>query len=487
MGLLRRLLARCPACPEAMVNDQVAAQSVRPPSEEAIEQMSLAELNRLIDIEHRSLPQTVTIGFLAAIYRRAMEIAYHSHGTPNEDRTHAAIIARAMREGMLKGGQNEDLSPLRAAIAATEHRAKATGYGTLHWLLEERQVSPQKTIEFIMQPEHAHLLGGMLDTLKPDVRAGMRDGLVAELLRNRRVRNGDSVVFIAHGLAIANEPATVALFSAAELAALRNAHKDYGTARSVLSDLRFLPTQSSARGFDPQPPIALLAECVGLELHAEWWHAKEREPALPDFLSCSKEPWKTAFTTTSWLLCCHLALATVEQAYGAAAERALTSVLGEGLEKYNFAKTSEFSWVENWSEGIELLRDFSAIEKSAEEQSQNVDAALLLSQLKLFLGDHPQIPEAERDAFSSWFGTASRFLNQTRVRFLGGLRFSLRGLAEGYGLLGPNSSLDAIEVMNKGFENKGPALWEDVVLSPPFDYGGGSASPPFPQSLSSSS
>jgi len=177
----------------------------------------------------------VTVGFLGAMYRRAMEIAYHSHGTSTEERNLAAIIAKATREGMLSAGQNEDISPLKAAIEATEYRAKATGFGTLLWLLEEHQLPPEKTIEFIMQPEHAHLLGGMLDTLKPDVRARMRDSLVAELLRARRVRNGDSAVFFAHGLAAANEPATLALFSPAELVALRNAHRDYTTARAVLS------------------------------------------------------------------------------------------------------------------------------------------------------------------------------------------------------------------------------------------------------------
>ena len=473
MGLFGKIFSRQPKCSLPIGGDGTGAETAVLPSEEAIERMSLAELSSLMDGKYKTPPKTVTVGFLGAIYRRAMEIAYHSHGTSNEDRTHAAIIARATREGMLDAGQNHDgISALKAAIEATGYRAKATGYGTLHWLLEEHQVPREKTIEFIMRPEHAHLLGGMLDTLKPDARAGMRDGLVAELLPTRRVRNGDSVVFIAHGLAVANEPATVALFSPSELAALRSAPKNYTAARTVLSDLRLLPAQSSARGFAPQPPIALLADCVGLELHAEWWHAKEREPTLPDFLSSSKEPWKTAFTITTWLLCCRLALATVKQAYGSEAESALTSALGEGLEKNKFGKSSEFSWVENWSEAIEFLRDFSTLERSAEEQSQNVDAALLLSQLKLFLGDPPQLPEAERDAFSAWFGTASGLLNQTRVRFLGGLRFSLRGLAEGCRLLGPDASLDASEVMNEGLKNRDPSLWEDVVLCPPSDHCG---------------
>jgi len=88
--------------------------------------MSLTELQSLIDPEGTTLPKTVTVGFLGAMYRRAMEIAYHSHGTSTEERNLAAIIAKATREGMLSAGQNEDISPLKAAIEATEYRAKAT-------------------------------------------------------------------------------------------------------------------------------------------------------------------------------------------------------------------------------------------------------------------------------------------------------------------------------------------------------------------------
>ena len=254
MRFLGKLFSKHPESLVVTNDKQFTGKPGALPSEEAIEQMSPAELQSLIDPDGRTLPKTVTVCFLGAIYRRAMEIAYHSHGTSTEERNLAAIIAKATRESMLSGGQNEDISSLKAAIEVTEYRAKATGHGTLHWLLEEHQLPPEKTIEFIMKPEHAHLLGGMLDTLKPDARAGMRDGLVAELLRSRRVRNGDSAVFIAHGLAAANEPATLAFFSPAELAALRNAHRDYITARTVLSNLRLLPARPSARGFDPQPP-----------------------------------------------------------------------------------------------------------------------------------------------------------------------------------------------------------------------------------------
>ena len=169
MGLLWKLLSRRASSPVPSPGCVTAPQGAILPSEDAIERMSLTELKNLIDPEGRTFPETVTVGFLGAIYRRAMEIAYHSHGTPNEDRTQAAIIAKATREAMLGAGRNEDTSPLKAAIEATEHRAKATGYGTLHWLLEEEKVPPEKTIEFIMRPEHAHLLGGMLDTLKPGV------------------------------------------------------------------------------------------------------------------------------------------------------------------------------------------------------------------------------------------------------------------------------------------------------------------------------
>ncbi len=55
----------------------------------------------------------------------------------------------------------------------------------------------------------------------------MRPGLIAELLRTRRVNNSHNLVFVTHGLAVVYEPALLALFSPAELGVLRNAHRDY--------------------------------------------------------------------------------------------------------------------------------------------------------------------------------------------------------------------------------------------------------------------
>ena len=227
------------------------------PSEDAIGQMPLSDLVRLVDPTHRTLPDRITVGFLGAIYRRAMEIAYHNHGTPNDDRTQAAIIAKAVRETLLTG-ETECPPPIRAAIDATEHHAKAFGYGTLPWLLEEHEVPTAEAIQFIMRPEHGHLLSGLLDTLKPDGRARMRPGLIAELLRTRRVNNSHNLVFVTHGLAVVYEPALLALFSPAELGVLRNAHRDYGAARTILAELGLLPVYSSARNLSPSRRDPLL-------------------------------------------------------------------------------------------------------------------------------------------------------------------------------------------------------------------------------------
>lgn len=465
MRLLSKLLPKHSA-PSVAANHQAAAHSFTLPSEEAIAQMSLAELDRLIDVEHRSLPSTVPLGFLAAIYRRAMEIAYHSHGTSNEDRALATIIAKATRQGMLNAAETESSAPLRTAIEATERNARAFGYGTLLWLLEEHKVPSEKAIEFIMRPEHAHLLGGMLDTLKPDVRAGMRDGLIAELFYTRRIRNGDSAVFIAHGLAAAYEPATVALFNPTELSALRNAHREYGRARAVLADLGLLPAQSSARGFEPQPPRFLLAECVALELHDVWWNLGDSELPLGAFLSDTDCKWLTSFTAARLLLCCHLALVTIGAIYGSEARRSLEVDLPEGLKKFDLGKIPEF----NWPEEIQLAMSVSDLEKSAKAQSINVDAAILDSQIRRMFGKSSENCKTEEDSSSVWFSKGIGFLTRTRVRFLSSLRSSLRALSEGTRLLNPNSSLDAIEVMKIGLENRHPPLWEDAALCPPFDY-----------------
>jgi hypothetical protein len=425
------------------------------PSEDAIEQMPFADLVRLVDVEHRTLPEKITIGFLGAIYRRAMEIAYHGHGTSDDDRTHAALIAKAIRESLLNGGESECPPPLRAAIEATEYRAKATGYGTLHWLLAEHDVPPAETIQFVIRPEHAHLLGGLLNVLKPNVRAAMRPGLIGELLRTRRASNGHSLVSVAHGLAVAYEPATLALFNAEELGTLRNAHRNYGGARTILAELGLLPVQSSARSFQPQPPQSLIAECVALELLGEWSNEKESEPMLTRFLSDIDDRWQDAFTSARFILCCHLAFTTIDAIYGNVALEALKADLPYSWEKLtlNWDKTAE-----------EFITQTALVEKSAEKLSKSVDAVILGLVL-----DAPSEPVNESDLASTRFSDALVFLSRTRVRFLSALRFALRGLSEGYLVAGRNNSLSGIDIMKKGIENIHPSLWEDVAFCAPFD------------------
>lgn len=210
---------------------------------------------------------------------------------------------------------------------------------------------------------------------------------------------------------------------------------------------------------------------------------RNANPHFPDFLSCSKEPWRSAFVTTGWLLCCHLALVTIGAVYGTEARKAVSIALPEGLERFTTREIPEFSW----AQGMEFVEEVSSLENWAEEQSQNADAVLLHHQLKLFLGEPVGVPEAQREAFSVWFAKAVELLTQMRVRFLGQLRFSMRALSEGCRLLGPNSLGGAIDLTNKGIENKDPGLWEDAVLAPPFDHDGSCASPPLRQSPSSSS
>jgi hypothetical protein len=87
MSLFGKLLGRQRTLLSPTTGCGTLETSITLPSEDIIEQMPFADLVRLVDVEHRALPQTVTVGFLGAIYRRAMEIAYHSHGTSNDDRT----------------------------------------------------------------------------------------------------------------------------------------------------------------------------------------------------------------------------------------------------------------------------------------------------------------------------------------------------------------------------------------------------------------
>jgi hypothetical protein len=419
------------------------------PSEEAIGQMSLGELHALVDPEHRVLPDQVTVGFLSAIYRRAMEIACHSHGTANDDRTQAAIIAKVIREQLLKGG--ECPAELRAAIDATERNARQFGYGTLPWLLEEHKLPANQSIQFTMRSENAHLVGGLLDTLKPDVRAGLRPALIAELLRSRRVANSDSLVFVAHGLAVAHEPATLALFNQAELAALRNAHRDYETARAVLSVMGLLPPATAARAFEPPPPQSLIAECISMSLLRLWANESEREPAL--FFSGLDPRWRDSFDCARLGLCGHLALATINAIYGSKAYEALrerdlpriVEVLGR--QSADFVKAL-----------ILIVNDMP--EEVAERSCQTFDG-MILGLVAL-----AYIPNS--DLQSEPFGDVHGLLTNVRVNFLSELRFNLRAMCKGYQLSGFNSSLDASVIFTTGLENSQPSSREDIVFCAPF-------------------
>ena len=70
MGLPWKLLSRRASSPVPSPGCVTAPQGAILPSEDAIERMSLTELKNLIDPEGRTFPETVTVGFLAAIYRR---------------------------------------------------------------------------------------------------------------------------------------------------------------------------------------------------------------------------------------------------------------------------------------------------------------------------------------------------------------------------------------------------------------------------------
>ena len=388
-----------------------------------------------------------------------MEIAYHSHGTSNDDRTHAALIAIGAREGLLKGGETVCPPVLREAIEATEHRARATGYGTLSWLLKEHNVPSEQTIHFVMRIEHGHLLSGMLDvldSLKPEARAAMRPEMVAELLRTRRVCDADSVVFVAHGLAVGYDPAAVAVFSSDGLSALRNAHRDYPSARAVLSGLGLLPGRSLARSFEPQPSGSLIAECVAVALGGEWLNEQENEPTLAAFYSRPDHRWQEAFICARFLLCRHLALTTIGAIYGDASAEALMLDLPAAWEifKYDWAQDSD-----------EFTRQIGVLERRAEQKLQNVDALIFGLLLD---ADGPEQSQIEEELASTHFAQAVVFLTRARVRFLTMLRFSLRKLSEGYRMVGLETSLGAIDIMSRGFESQHPGLWEDMKMNAPF-------------------
>jgi hypothetical protein len=172
---------------------------------------------------------------LGALFRRLIDISFYDHNIPEDWRRAAAQLANAVRADLEKGENNpEQLAAIRAACDKTMANARALGYGSLPWLLDEHKVPASDTIAFMLKPEHGHLLSDALAQMQPEKLAEIRPALVNELLRTRGIP-GEEASSTLHRLAIMRDASTEAIFTIEELATFRDLDQDIRKASSALA------------------------------------------------------------------------------------------------------------------------------------------------------------------------------------------------------------------------------------------------------------
>ena len=134
----------------------VQAQTSKP-----IEEMSY---QKIVDYVSK-LPSSVGMDVTAPLTKRLYEIIYFDNHVPLAHRKNAKKILDTLKKEVEKTLKKQNLKALRAYQKAYKFQEKLipiNGYGSLAWLLKEKNISDKETIPFVMKPKYAHLLKNLL-------------------------------------------------------------------------------------------------------------------------------------------------------------------------------------------------------------------------------------------------------------------------------------------------------------------------------------
>jgi hypothetical protein len=175
---------------------------------------------------------------MIAAFRRLTELALFEHGIPDAERNAALEVATSLHTDIqaVLANDPEGLNAFEEAADFHLSHARHSGYGSLHWLMEEQGIGAAEVIEFIARPEHVELLPAYLEMMEPEVIAQIRAGLLWAMGRSRAA-DGEDPVAALNRLAATNDGAMTMLLSGPELSAIRNASDNLQTAIAVLRDI----------------------------------------------------------------------------------------------------------------------------------------------------------------------------------------------------------------------------------------------------------
>jgi hypothetical protein len=175
---------------------------------------------------------------MVAFMRRFYEIAFHEHGISEEERHAALSTAQAFEADIVASHDENDegLAIFLEAVKLDKERGKRTGFGSLHWKMEDEGVSVGDLIAYIARVENASLLPDYLGMMDGGVISEIRAELLHDIVVARQ-SDGASTIEILGGLVEASDPVVIMLLEPFEVQALQNWRSHREQAEQVIEKL----------------------------------------------------------------------------------------------------------------------------------------------------------------------------------------------------------------------------------------------------------
>jgi hypothetical protein len=368
-------------------------------SAESIKEMSIDEI-----LSYAASGELKTSGQAIALIQRLYTIALYDNHVQEQHREIALRLAEALTVDLEKAlSENPDgLADLRKANNYMIENARLWGVGSLFWKITEEAVLAAEIPQYVMRPEHRHLVPAYLEALGEETVTKYRKELVRQLILAGQYEAYNAVLIL-HGLVTKGDEAATALFMGEEYAALLAVPNDYHAGRRVLVGLGLLTETSGARPFKE---IAEIQSVVALVL-------KERsnEAESDNRLAGLSEDQRDALLLALTSLRFHLSYENIRQIYGEETSNSLMDIFTQETTK----------------EGIE---QFGKLLRALYDLPPGKPRDLLFLDSVMAFGGIEAKSEDDWNRNRPFLDMGAAWLNRERVEFQCYLRFILRAMSD---------------------------------------------------------
>ena len=201
--------------------------------------ISILTLQETLDYVRGAAATSSTFNTLLEAMRRLYSIAFSERGLSEDDRKLAILTAESIKADLeaSKKDDPEGLATLQQAVSLQKEWARFHGYGSLHWMLLERQIPASEMFDFVSKEEYSDLLPMFLEILEEAGGLANIRGSLLKAMVNSRVGKGESSVIILNRLALAQDKSLRKLLNDSEMSALRGLKTDPDAANLVVASL----------------------------------------------------------------------------------------------------------------------------------------------------------------------------------------------------------------------------------------------------------